>query len=173
MKIVLLGYMGCGKSAVGKQLARLLKRSFVDLDQAIEEDQKMTIAQLFDVKGEIYFRKKEQVLFTSLLRAKQDVVLSLGGGTPCYGNLMEQLTNTPDVVSIYLSASVDTLTARLFLEKETRPMISHISEKQVLNDFLRKHLFERSFYYNQAHHKVAVDKKSLEEIVASIVALLF
>ncbi len=86
---------------------------------------------------------------------------------------MQQLIDTPDVISIYLSATLETLTTRLFLEKETRPLISHISEKDMLNDFLRKHLFERSFYYNQAKHKIAVDEKSLEEIVAALVTSLF
>ncbi|MFT4942378.1 MAG: shikimate kinase [Patiriisocius sp.] len=173
MKIVLLGYMGCGKSAVGKQLAAALKYSFIDLDQAIEADEKMLLTQLFETKGEIYFRTKEHALLTSLLEKKQDTVLALGGGTPCYSGIMQQLIDTPDVISIYLSATLETLTTRLFLEKETRPLISHISEKDMLNDFLRKHLFERSFYYNQAKHKIAVDEKSLEEIVAALVTSLF
>jgi shikimate kinase len=173
MKIVLLGYMGCGKSAVGKQLAAALKYPFVDLDQAIEADQKMLLTQLFKTKGEIYFRSKEHALLTSLLEKKQDAVLALGGGTPCYSGIMRQLKDTPDVVSIYLSATSETLTTRLFLEKETRPLISHISEKDMLNDFLRKHLFERSFYYNQAKHKIAVDEKSIHEIVAAVVTSLF
>jgi shikimate kinase len=56
---------------------------------------------------------------------------------------------------------------------QTRPLISHISDKEVLNDFIRKHLFERSFYYQQAHHKIRVDQKPVQQIVEEIVALLF
>jgi shikimate kinase len=61
----------------------------------------------------------------------------------------------------------------LFLQLQTRPLISHISDKEVLRDFIRKHLFERGFYYQQAHYKIAVDQKSVQEIVREIVALLF
>ena len=78
-----------------------------------------------------------------------------------------------DVLTIYLNTKIDTLTNRLFLQLQTRPLISHISDKEVLRDFIRKHLFERGFYYQQAHYKIAVDQKSVQEIVREIVALLF
>ena len=67
MKIVLLGYMGSGKTVVAKQLATALHYSFVDLDIAIEEDQKLSLKQLFETKGELYFRSKEGLVLNSLL----------------------------------------------------------------------------------------------------------
>ena len=94
MKIVLLGYMGSGKTVVAKQLAIALQYSFVDLDIAIEEDQNLSLKQLFETKGELYFRSKEKAVLNSLLDSPQDVVLALGGGTPCYGDVMQKLTNT-------------------------------------------------------------------------------
>ena len=173
MKIVLLGYMGSGKTVVAKQLATALHYSFVDLDIAIEEDQKLSLKQLFENKGELYFRSKEGLVLNSLLEGSENVVLALGGGTPCYGDVMQKLTHTQDVLTIYLNTKIDTLTNRLFLQLQTRPLISHISDKEVLRDFIRKHLFERGFYYQQAHYKIAVDQKSVQEIVREIVALLF
>lgn len=173
MKIVLLGYMGSGKTVVAKQLATALHFSFVDLDIAIEEDQKLSLKQLFENKGELYFRSKEGLVLNSLLKGSENVVLALGGGTPCYGDVMQKLTHTQDVLTIYLNTKIDTLTNRLFLQLQTRPLISHISDKEVLRDFIRKHLFERGFYYQQAHYKIAVDQKSVQEIVREIVALLF
>jgi shikimate kinase len=173
MKIVLLGYMGSGKTVVAKQLATALHYSFVDLDIAIEEDQKLSLKQLFENKGELYFRSKEGLVLNSLLKGSENVVLALGGGTPCYGDVMQKLTHTQDVLTIYLNTKIDTLTNRLFLQLQTRPLISHISDKEVLRDFIRKHLFERGFYYQQAHYKIAVDQKSVQEIVREIVALLF
>jgi shikimate kinase len=173
MKIVLLGYMGSGKTAVAKQLAMALHYSFVDLDIAIEEDQKLSLKQLFENNGELYFRSKEGLVLNSILKDSEDVVLALGGGTPCYGNVMQKLTHTQDVLTIYLNTEIDTLTNRLFLQLQTRPLISHISDKEVLRDFIHKHLFERGFYYQQAHYKIAVDQKSVQEIVREIVALLF
>ena len=173
MKIVLLGYMGSGKTVVAKQLATALHYSFVDLDIAIEEDQKLSLKQLFENKGELYFRSKEGLVLNSLIKGSENVVLALGGGTPCYGDVMQKLTHTQDVLTIYLNTKIDTLTNRLFLQLQTRPLISHISDKEVLRDFIRKHLFERGFYYQQAHYKIAVDQKSVQEIVREIVALLF
>ena len=173
MKIVLLGYMGSGKTVVAKQLATALHYSFVDLDIAIEEDQKLPLKQLFENKGELYFRSKEGLVLNSLLKGSENVVLALGGGTPCYGDVMQKLTHTQDVLTIYLNTKIDTLTNRLFLQLQTRPLISHISDKEVLRDFIRKHLFERGFYYQQAHYKIAVDQKSVQEIVREIMALLF
>jgi len=173
MKILLLGYMGSGKSVVAKQLSKALQYSFVDLDTAIVEDQNQSIAQLFKTKGELYFRSKERLVLDSLLEGSENLVLALGGGTPCYGDLIQKLTHTPGVVTIYLGAEIDTLTNRLFSQMHTRPLISHISDKEVLSDFIRKHLFERNFYYQQAHYKIKVDQKPVQEIVREIVALLF
>ena len=173
MKIVLLGYMGSGKTVVAKQLAIALQYSFVDLDIAIEEDQNLSLKKLFETKGELYFRSKEKAVLNSLLDSTQDMVLALGGGTPCYGDVMQKLTSTKEVITIYLGAEIDTLTHRLFSQLQTRPLISHISDKEVLRDFIRKHLFERSFYYHQAHYKIAVDQKPVQEIAREIVALLF
>ena len=129
MKILLLGYMGSGKSVVAKQLSKALQYSFVDLDTAIAEDQNLSIAKLFETKGELYFRSKERLVLDSLLEGTDTLVLALGGGTPCYGDLMRKLTQSPGVVTIYLGAEVDTLTNRLFPQMQTRPLISLISDR--------------------------------------------
>jgi len=173
MKILLLGYMGSGKSVVAKQLSKALQYPFIDLDTAISKDQNLSIEQLFKTKGEIFFRAKEALVLNRLLEGSDTSIIALGGGTPCYGDMMQKLTQTRGVVTIYLDAKIDTLTNRLFSQMHARPLISHISDKEVLTDFVGKHLFERNFYYHQAHHKISVDKKSVEEIVQEIVALLF
>ena len=173
MKILLLGYMGSGKSVVAKQLSKVLQYPFIDLDTAISKDQNLSIEQLFKTKGEIFFRAKEALVLNRLLEGSDTSIIALGGGTPCYGDMMQKLTQTRGVVTIYLNAKIDTLTNRLFSQMQTRPLISHISDKEVLTDFVGKHLFERNFYYQQALHKISVDKKSVEEIVQEIVALLF
>lgn len=165
--------MGSGKSTVGKHLAASLNIPFDDLDVCIENEENTTVSQIFNTKGELYFRKKEYQVLQTQIEAPSSMVLALGGGTPCYGNVMQLLNQNAKVVSVYLDVSIETLTARLFLEKEARPLIAHISEKAMLNDFIRKHLFERRFYYNQATLKISTDEKSLQEIVEEIVAQLF
>jgi shikimate kinase len=170
MKIVLLGYMGCGKSVIGAFLANKFQIPFYDLDQEIEKETQNSISELFQTKGEIYFRKKENEILKNLLDQKLDFVLSLGGGTPCYYNNHE-LFLQGGVFSIYLKASVATLVSRLIKEKTHRPLL-HNQDEISLNDFINKHLFDRNFYYHQATKIVTVDDKSVEQIANEINALL-
>lgn len=173
MKLVLIGYMGSGKSTVGKQLATKLKYQFIDLDEQIELEESKTIPELFSEKGEIYFRRKENQILNNLVHSKQNLVLATGGGTPCYGDIMSFLSSEEKVLTIYLKTSLDILTSRLLLEKNERPLISHIEDETALKDFIRKHLFERSYYYNQAKMRIDIDELSVDEIVTEIVAQLF
>lgn len=170
MKIVLLGYMGCGKSVIGAFLAEKLQIPFYDLDQEIEKETQISIAELFQTKGEIYFRKKENETLKNFLDKKESFILSLGGGTPCYYNNHELLLQE-GVFSIYLKASVDTLVSRLIKEKDQRPLL-HNQDEVSLKDFINKHLFDRNFYYHQATKIVTVDDKSVEQIADEIKALL-
>ena len=170
MKVVLLGYMGCGKSVIGDFLAKKLQVSFFDLDEEIEKVTQNSISELFESKGEIYFRKKENEVLKTFLDKKENFVLSLGGGTPCYFNNHE-LLQREGVFSIYLKASVDTLVNRLINEKSKRPLL-HNQDEVSLKDFINKHLFDRNFYYHQATKVVNLDNKSVEQIVNEIEALL-
>jgi len=173
MNLVLIGYMGSGKSTVGKQLAIRLGYKYLDLDDQIELEETKSISTIFLEKGEIYFRKKENQMVKHLINTSNNFVLSTGGGTVCYGDTINFLISSEEVVTIYLKTSVKNLTNRLYNEKEKRPLISHISDKNDLNDFIRKHLFERSFYYNQAKLQINIDNLTVEDIVEKIVIGLF
>ncbi|MAP79529.1 MAG: shikimate kinase [Aequorivita sp.] len=167
MKILLIGYMGSGKSSVGKQLATSLNLPFLDLDTEIEQKEGISIAQIFDSKGEIYFRKIEIEVLKNLLAKPTDFVLATGGGTPCYSNTMQLMLKQPNCAVVYLKTSLHELTDRLYSQKANRPLISHLNSKEVLEDFIRKHLFERAYYYNQA--EVVVDNtSSIENTVQKI-----
>ena len=172
MKILLLGYMGSGKSAVGQQLAEVLTIPFYDLDQEIEKELKKTVSEIFQKKGELFFRKTENNVLVQLLASKENYVLALGGGTPCYGNVMKLIQEREDVKSIYLHTSLEELTKRLYPERKKRPLIAHLETEEALNDFIRKHIFERNFYYNQADSKVQADAP-VNKIVSEIVIQLF
>ena len=173
MKLVLLGYMGSGKSSVGKLLSETLQYQFTDLDHYIEMAESMTISQLFQEKGEIYFRRNEATTMAQIISEEKKMVIATGGGTPCYGTIMDDLLANEDVVTIYLKNSLETLTERLFAEKSDRPLIAHLKTEVVLNDFIRKHLFERSYYYNRASIVLACDGLSPEVIVEQLVLKLF
>ena len=170
MKVVLLGYMGCGKSIIGAFLAEKLQVPFYDLDHEIEKLTHKSIAELFQTKGEIYFRKKENEVLKTILDQKETFVLSLGGGTPCYYNNHE-LLQQDDVTSFYLKASVANLVARLSSETAKRPILSGFNAAE-LTDFINKHLFDRSFYYHQVQHVIHVDDKSIAKISDEIIEKL-
>ena len=169
-KIILLGYMGCGKSTIANKLSKIIQIPFVDLDKIIEEKTNLTINQIFETQGEVYFRKLEHEVFVELLNSPDNMIIGLGGGTPCYANNHE-LLQREDVISIYLKASIETLFDRLVTNKSKRPLIADKSEDE-MKEFIAKHLFDRSFYYNQAQHKVIVDHKTIDETVADIVEIL-
>ena len=173
MNIVLLGYMGCGKSTIGNALASNLEIQYLDLDDYIQTKEKKIIREIFEEKGEIYFRKKENQYLQEVLQSTIDTVISLGGGTPCFAGNMELLKNDKKSKSIYLKTSLPELVDRLFPKKDKRPLIAHLSNRDDLDDFIRKHLFERSFYYNQAESIISTDNKTIKEIVAEIKTTLF
>lgn len=165
--------MGSGKSAVGIKLAAAIGYKFIDLDNHIEFLEAKPISEIFNEKGEIYFRKLENRILKDVVSSENEVVISTGGGTPCYGNTIEFLSRQEETVSIYLKTSFTVLADRLFMERMTRPLIAHIDDKIVLMDFIRKHLFERSFYYNQAKLSIDTENASVERIVEKIVSRLF
>jgi shikimate kinase len=125
----------------------------------------MSIASIFEIKGEIYFRLQESKYLKQLLDRKGDLVLALGGGTPCYSNNMELIKNTSE--SFYLKASIQTLCNRLIKEKEQRPLIASFNDTQ-LTEFIAKHLFERRSFYQQSKYIIPIDDKTIEEIAAAI-----
>ena len=169
-KVVLVGYMGSGKSFIGQLLSEKLQILFLDLDKIIEQNQNCSIKSIFENRGEVYFRKLEHQLFKGTLSLDKPFVLSTGGGTVCYANNHELLNNT-DIVSIYLKASINTLCNRLILEKEKRPLIANKNQEE-LKDFIAKNLFERSYFYHQSKFIVNVDDKSANEIIKEILELL-
>jgi len=171
MKIILLGYMGSGKTSVGKKLAKKVFVPFYDLDQYIESKEGETIANIFEKKGEIYFRKIEHKYLKEFLNEKDEYILSLGGGTPCYAGNMNAILDQQGVTSIYLQASIPTLKERISKNKKKRPLVASLDDEK-LSEFIAKHLFERRNFYEQAHETINVNGKDIDTIVAEIRILL-
>ncbi|MBD3723433.1 MAG: shikimate kinase [Flavobacteriaceae bacterium] len=168
MKIVLVGYMGSGKSTIGKEISKIVGIPFYDLDVIIEKREQTSIKNIFETKGEIYFRKIEHEILNDFLEDNDDFILALGGGTPCYANNHVFLQNK-DISSFYLKMSVEALVSRLKNEKEKRPIIANLSNED-LDEFVRKHLFDRNYYYLQSKHIISTENKSIKEISDKIIA---
>ncbi|NJO70224.1 MAG: shikimate kinase [Bacteroidetes bacterium] len=146
MLIFLVGFMGSGKSTLGKQLARKLNYQYIDQDHYIESKTAMTIADYFSTKGEESFRKLEHETLKELLKLK-DTVISTGGGTPCFFNNVE-LMNAGGL-AIYLKLRPEILMSRLKNAQQERPLIKGKSESELL-EFIKMKLKEREPYYLKA-----------------------
>lgn len=157
--------MGSGKSFYGKKLAEEKGLAYIDLDEYIEQQEKASIAQIFENKGEVYFRKIESKYLADLLKSGKEGVFALGGGTPCYSDNLEQIKSDRDCISVYLQKSVIDLSKDLYAEKSTRPLIAHFSNEEDFIEYISKHLFERQAFYLQADHKINLSQANSEREV--------
>ena len=170
MNIILLGYMGVGKSLIGQNLSNILNQKFIDLDKHIEIKQRKSINNIFIDSGDIYFIKIESESLNDCL-LNNNIILSVGGGTPCYNNNMS-LINSNNNVSVYLKNRNVELAKRLFHKKEDRPLISKIKSEEKMIEFVSKHLFEREVFYNQASIKIDCYENDVNSICEQIISAL-
>ncbi len=165
MKVYLIGFMGSGKSFLGRQLAMSLGFEFMDLDQQIEQKAGMTISQIFERFGEDHFRKLEQAVLQETETRKKTIV-STGGGAPCFFDNMEWMNQQG--LTIYLQASPTLLADRLQSEMAHRPLLAHLNTTELIQ-FIEDKVASRTHFYEQAHiiwtqdHDNQSDWQDLEE----------
>ena len=157
--------MGSGKTLVSKELNILNNLKIFDLDTEISKQNNRSITEIFKEKGEIFFRKTEKEVLEKILSSEKNIILSLGGGTPCYYNNIDRINEK--TISVFLKTNVKTLAQRLSSEKDKRPLIQNISNED-LPEFIAKHLFERNPFYNQAKITINTDNLSAREIAEEI-----
>ncbi len=145
-RIFLIGFMGCGKSTVGRNLARALNWKFIDLDQFIQEQEGLSITEIFSQQGEEVFRMLEKNALDKVATL-ENVVIATGGGAPCTHNNLERMKETG--LTIYLKLEPEGLLERLLPARKSRPLIANKSDDELLL-FIREKLAEREPFYNQA-----------------------
>lgn len=159
---ILIGYMGCGKSTIGKKMSEILNIKLVDTDAWIEERQGMTVSEIFATKGELFFRDLETGALKELLEEKELMVISVGGGLPVREEnrrLLQQLGHV-----IYLKAEPETIYNRVKGDT-TRPLLQTENPMEKIREMLG----QREEKYQVAADKiVTVDDKDLSEILDEI-----
>ncbi len=164
MNIYLIGFMGCGKTTVGKKLASKLGKPFIDLDLQIEEEQGRSIRQIFEEFGEDYFRKLESETLKSISKL-ESFVLSVGGGTPCHSGNIDFMKKTG--LTIYLEMTPAQLASRIRQNKSKRPLVKDLNDSELL-EFVRIKLEERRLFYEKAHWVVDGFKIDIAGLTAKI-----
>lgn len=152
-RIILLGYMGAGKTTVGRVLARQLGLPFYDLDWYIESRMHQTVKQLFDSRGEEGFRTVERNMLHEAAEF-EDIVLSCGGGTPCFFDNMDYMNSCGE--TIYLKASPEVLHEHLKMGRGVRPLLLNKTPEEV-DAFIHEQLKVREPFYSRAKHIYNVD----------------
>jgi len=159
-RIFLTGFMGAGKTTIGKELASQLKLAFVDLDLFIENRYHKTIPQIFAEKGEETFREMEQKALREVAEF-ENVVIATGGGTPCfYQNMLFMNENG---TTVYLKVATAELIRRIALHQFTRPVLKDRSDSE-LNSFVEEMIARRSPFYEQAHIIFETDASEISTI---------
>ena len=167
-KITLIGMMGTGKSKFGRQIANILKFNFYDIDHMIEKEFKMTIKELFQKHGEVFFRKIEKKTISDLIlkinKNKEKVIISLGGGGFDNKETRDLLLNNTNV--IWLNTPVDVLVQRVG-DGSKRPMI-----KGKTRDSILQLLKIRTKYYSLCHNQINTDKLNQNQITEKLINLI-
>ena len=167
-KVTLIGMMGTGKSKFGRQIANILKFNFYDIDHMIEKEFKMTIKELFQKHGEVFFRKIEKKTISDLIlkinKNKEKVIISLGGGGFDNKETRDLLLNNTNV--IWLNTPVDVLVQRVG-DGSKRPMI-----KGKTRDSILQLLKIRTKYYSLCHNQINTDKLNQNQITEKLINLI-
>ena len=168
MKLFIVGYMGCGKSTLGKKLAKRANYEFVDMDSLIEQREGATIADIFHYAGEEYFRQKERELIEKLGAADGNYVISTGGGVPSWQDNMERMNALGQ--SLYLRRTAKQIASRLSPHgRQKRPKLRGLNDEELV-EFMTKNMAEREPFYAKATHIVECASCSDEEIIDAILS---
>jgi len=163
--IILIGFMGTGKTTIGRLLASSLGRPFIDSDKKLEDEQGMTIRELFELHGEAYFRQKEREMIAKLSRYS-NTVIATGGGVVLSANSMRRLKKNGVIIS--LNASIDTILERTG-RRNTRPLLMEASARE---QTIRNLMQERFDLYQEADFTIDTNHDSPQHVINEIMFFL-
>ncbi|MFP5078921.1 shikimate kinase [Pedobacter sp. JCM 36344] len=146
MRIFLIGFMGCGKTTLGKKLAQKMSYSFMDLDHELEKAAGVSVSNYFSANGEEAFRILEKDTLNTL-DYPTNCIISTGGGTPCFFDNMEFMNRSG--ITIYVDLPPLALAKRLEYGKHKRPLVANMDEQQLVA-FIKEKLEERNPYYERS-----------------------
>ena len=162
--VFLIGFMTAGKTREGKRLAKLLNRKFIDLDRKIETAENKTVSEIFNEKGEEYFRETETRILKSL-NLNENYIVSCGGGTPCFHENMNWMLQHGTVV--WLKIAVETVMKRLTESKKERPLLKNLDGEK-MKYFITEKIKQREQFYSLAQIQIDTENISIENLKVEI-----
>ncbi len=166
MKVFLIGMPGCGKSTFGRRASQNLSMNFIDLDKEIMKLEQMSINEIFDNKGEAYFRHIETTMLKNITQSMHSFIMATGGGAPCFFENMTFMNVSG--ITIFIDTDIDFLLARLSKKGiSKRPLLQKIGEGNLKNG-LQEQLKKRLPFYSQAHITLPYNQSLETEIVSYI-----
>lgn len=169
-KIFLIGYMGCGKSSLGRKLAKAGGMEFMDMDSIIEQREGASISDIFYYQGEEYFRDAERALIEELGTAEGDMVISTGGGAPAWQNNMELMNSLG--ATIYLRRTAQQIASRLSPHgRQKRPKLRGLNDEELVA-FMTTNMAEREPFYSKAKYCVDCAERSDAELIDYILQIV-
>lgn len=169
-KIFLIGYMGCGKSSLGRKLAKASGMEFMDMDSIIEQREGASISDIFHYQGEEYFRDIESSLIKELGTAEGDMVISTGGGAPAWGDNMELMNSLG--ATVYLRRTAEQIASRLSPHgRQKRPKLRGLNDEELVA-FMTANMAEREPFYSNALHCIDCAQLSDAELIDYILQIV-
>jgi shikimate kinase len=168
MVVFLIGMPACGKTSIGRRLAKKLKFTFLDLDHHLADKENKSVATIFSEKGDFFFRELETKYLKEISDISTNIIISVGGGTPCFHNNVQFMLSVGTV--FYLNTSAETLFLRL-KEDTKRPMFLGLTQEQI-KEKINSLLQQREIFYLQAHHTINTAHKSDDAIVEEMSAII-
>ena len=154
--------MASGKTSKGKKIARKMEIPFIDLDRVIEEQEKQTITDIFETKGESYFRKLEAKILRQFPKDLK-AVIAVGGGAPCFYDNIQYMNYLG--TSVFLKRSKQRILGRLRQNKDKRPLVAKLNDQE-LKDFIEQGLANRNSFYEQAEFIFDADEQKINKLIA-------
>lgn len=169
--IFLLGMPGCGKSRKGKYIADKLNWAFYDTDTLVEKAENRSIPDIFQQKGELYFREKEREILHQIINTeKHKAIIATGGGLPCFSDNMHTILQHG--FSVYLVQENSTITERLFRKKTKRPLLQHLETQNEVEFWVEQTIQTRNVFYMQANKALYAEFLSLYDFLMYVQAAL-
>lgn len=170
MKLFLIGYMGCGKSSLGRKLAKAADMEFVDMDSLIEQREGAAVSDIFRYEGEEYFRGLERDIIDELSVSDGDMIISTGGGAPAWQDNMAKINSVGQ--SFYLRRTAEQIASRLSPHgRQKRPKLRGLNDEELVT-FMRENMAEREPYYMQATHCIDCAERSDAELIEYILSII-